>query len=258
MYHDIFESEPVTGVPRSAAIYHTSSGSLAQHLSVIRASAIRVVTVGQLADGISDHSLALTFDDGWRGAFEIAIPLLQEFAFKATFFITRDFVGKKGFSDENLILQAARAGMEIGVHGTTHRMLSYCSREEIMSEFTACKNFLEALLGKPVRSASVPGGDWTTNVALCAQEAGLRCLCTSRAGINRRGISLFNLKRIAIRGSTTDSDVQRYCKYNINKEQLRWAALHFPKHLLGMRRYALFRTWLLGERRHYKHNLFEP
>ncbi|MBE7548652.1 MAG: polysaccharide deacetylase family protein [Planctomycetia bacterium] len=258
MYHDVYREEPLQGIPRSASMYHVSEKIFKQHLSVIIASGRKVITITEFLKGNFEDSVVLTFDDGWRGSFEIAMPLLQKFGLKATFFITKDFVGRKGFCDRENILRAVSAGMEIGLHGTTHRMLASCSREEILWEFYTCKQFLESLLGQKIDSASLPGGDLNRIIIACTKEAGLKSLCASRPGINKIGTSLFNLKRVAIRESTSASEVQRYCNYNINKELIRWALFQVPYLLMGKKNYAYLRRWLLGERRGEGDILFKP
>lgn len=165
MYHDVYAKGPAPGIPRSAAMYHVSKDLFAQHLFVIRASGRYVITASEFAHGCDSNSVVMTFDDGWRGAMETVIPMLQEFGFRATFFITQDFVGRKGFCDQSLILKAVNAGMEVGAHGRTHRMLSCCSREEIMWELSTCKEFLESILQRRIVSASMPGGDWNEEIA---------------------------------------------------------------------------------------------
>jgi len=257
-YHDVYHVEPLPGVPRYAAMYHVSKHTFTQHLSTILSLGRRLMTVSDFFQYKTNDSVILTFDDGWKGAFEIALPILQKFGLKATFFITRDFVGRAGFCDHELILQAAQAGMEIGVHGTTHRMLSSCTREEMIWEFSACKAFLESLLGKQVESASMPGGDWNPKIVSCAKEAGLQSLCTSRPGINNTRVSPFNLRRVTIRDTTSDGDIQRYCRYHIQKEWLRWAALQAPCRLLGKRNYSRVRQWLLDTQKSRGDDLFTP
>ena len=46
-------------------------------------------------------SIFITFDDGWEGAFNIAMPILKEFGYRCTYFITKDFIGHEGFVKEN-------------------------------------------------------------------------------------------------------------------------------------------------------------
>lgn len=258
MYHDVYAREPQSGVPCTASAYHISQASFQEHLAAIRASGRRVLSVGEYLNQRPQNSVVLTFDDGWRGAFEHAIPLLRSFGWKATFFVTRDFVGRTHFCTQAMLRDAARADMEIGVHGTTHRMLSACTRPQIVSEFTACRSYLEAAVEGPVSSASLPGGDLTNTIVACATEAGLQSLCTSKPGINGQRTSDFSLKRIAIRSTTSAADVARYCSYDVRREVARWAVFQVPRLLLGMKTYSRLRRRVFGERAGQANEIFQP
>jgi peptidoglycan/xylan/chitin deacetylase (PgdA/CDA1 family) len=246
-YHDIHEGSRTPNVPHSAAMYHVSSELFSRHLECIKASGHRVVTVGEFISNPQSRadSVVLTFDDGWLGAFAIAVPLLVRAGWPATFFITSDFVGRQGFCEPQMLQEAASAGMEIGIHGTTHRMLSSCRKPEITSELQNCKGFLESLLQRNVHHASVPGGSTNRIVSECAAEVGLLSLSTSRPGINSAAQPHYNLCRMAIRSSTRVSDVDRYCRYTVKRETARWAMLQLPRLVLGMRNYARLRHWLM-------------
>jgi peptidoglycan/xylan/chitin deacetylase (PgdA/CDA1 family) len=257
MYHDVHEVAPRPDLPRSATMYHVSRATFAGHLAAIKASGRRVLTVGGFLRQ-PDDSVVITFDDGWRGAFDIALPLLVNEGWRATFFVTRDFIGRSGFCDGEALAAAARAGMEIGVHGTTHRMLSACTRDEILEEFASCKSHLEGLLSRPVSLASLPGGDVNRTIVACAQQAGLRCLCTSRPGLNHAGTSRFDLRRVAIKMSTSDADVARYCRHGLGREIARWRLLQIPRSLLRGKHYSRLRRRFLGEHGHPPHEVFEP
>jgi peptidoglycan/xylan/chitin deacetylase (PgdA/CDA1 family) len=248
MYHDVHEAEPDPRLPRSATLYHVARASFETHLAAIRNAGLRVLGASAFLDPPGADAVALTFDDGWRGAFEIAVPLLVREGWKATFFVTRDFVGRPGFCDRTQLVAADRAGMEIGVHGTTHRMLSACGRDEIVREFRACKDHLEELLSRPVEIASLPGGDVNRTIVACAREAGLRLLCTSRPGVNRPRTSPFGLRRVAIKRTTTGADVARYCRFGLGREVITWAMRQAPRSVLGARNYSRLRRRVLGER----------
>ena len=259
MYHDVYDGAPRPQVPASATVYHVARESFTAHLLAIERSGHRVVTVGDyLATSTAGPSVVLTFDDGWIGAFEIALPLLLERGWRATAFVTRDFVGRRNFCGRDTLRDAAAAGMEIGVHGATHRMLSACTRDEIVAEFRECREYLEALLGQPVTNASIPGGDMTSTVVSCAREAGLRSLSNSRPGVNHSASSPFDLRRLAIRNSTRAADVQRYCRFSLRRERARWAALQMPRTILGMQRYSKLRRLILRERSPNTKEVFEP
>ena len=247
MYHDVYLTQSAPNIPRSASLYHLSLEAFAAQITSIKESKVPASTVSGLAERNSGDHLVITFDDGWRGAFEFALPLLLRHGLTATFYITRDYVGRENFVDRDGIAQAARAGMEIGAHGTTHRLLSELPDQEVQAEFSECKTFLESIIDGPVISASVPGGDCNARFRSCAGQAGFRTLCTSRPGLVRSGGDLLNLNRIAIRESTSLADIQRYCRFNVRKEKIRSALYQIPHRVLGMKRYSQLRRRLLGE-----------
>lgn len=258
MYHDVYDTSPDRALPRSATMYHVSRTALRQHFTAVRNSGRTVATVGEYLSGLNRDSVVITFDDGWKGSFEWGISTLKEFGWKAAFFVTRDFIGKKGFGADSTIRMAADQGMEIGVHGTTHRMLSGCTREEIVSEFRICREHLESVVGQPVRLASLPGGDMNDTIVECARQAGLTSVCTSRPGINRKGTSPFHLRRIGIKDSTGEVEIARYCRYQLQPEVMRWAAFQVPRTLLGMKNYSRLRRMLLGEKENNNQEVFRP
>jgi hypothetical protein len=55
----------------------------------------------------------------------------------------------------------------------------------------------------------------------------------------------YALRRVAIRASTTASDIARYCRFDVTREQFRWQMLQLPRALLGMKRYAQLRRVLM-------------
>ena len=105
----------------------------------------------------------------------------------------------------------------------------------------------------------MPGGDWNDMIASCAEKAGLKLLCTSKLGLNVPSTNLFNLRRIPIKRNTSDSDVLRYCNYNITIEYLKSKLYQIPRRILGMKRYSNFRRWILGDVKNNKSSeIFKP
>ncbi len=260
MYHDVYNRGPRPGVPRSAAAYHISRARFASHLDAIQRIGHRVVTAGEFISdpAAAGHSVVLTFDDGWIGGFEIAMPLLLERGWRATFYVTRDFVDRDNFCQRRTLQAAVAAGMEVGVHGVTHRMLSSCSHADVVAEFRDCREYLESLLGRPVTHASIPGGDLTSSVIAGAREAGMASLANSRPGVNRSRSSPFDLRRLAVKGSTSALDIARYCQFRLGRERTRWALLQMPRTVLGMKRYSRLRRLVLREHTPSPRDVFQP
>jgi peptidoglycan/xylan/chitin deacetylase (PgdA/CDA1 family) len=257
-YHDVHTGTPSPHAPPTAAVYHLSRSAFEAQCEAIESSGRPVLSVGEFLQSPRPDSVVLTFDDGWKGAFANAVPALAARSWKATFFVTKDFVGAPGFADTDDLARSHAAGMEIGVHGTTHRMLSACPREEVLRELSDCREYLESVTGEPVELGSLPGGERTRTVVAAAREAGLRCLCTSRPGINRRGTSPYALRRVPIRATTTTADVERFCRFDIRREVARWIAFQVPRRVLGVRNYQRLRRILLGGGEREEPELFRP
>jgi peptidoglycan/xylan/chitin deacetylase (PgdA/CDA1 family) len=245
MYHEV--GEPA-GVSAGAARYHVSPGAFHEHLEAIRDAGVAVRTVGDWIAAPDDtRHVALTFDDGWAGSLSVGVEALARAGFRATFFVTRDFVGTPNFADAAMLRDAHASGMELGTHGVTHRFLADCPDDEVREELAGSKAFLEDLLGAPVETGSVPGGAWSPAVARIARECGYRALCTSRPGANDSRTDLMELRRVAIRRDTATAAVRRYSEGGVGREAARAALLELPRRLLGRERYAALRARLLGD-----------
>ena len=70
--------------------------------------------------------------------------------------------------------------------------------------------------------------------------------------------SRFDLKRVAIRESSTTSDMARYCTFDLGPEKARWMLLQMPRTVLGMERYSRLRRFVLNEKVGNSSELFRP
>ncbi|MBN2640721.1 MAG: polysaccharide deacetylase family protein [Victivallales bacterium] len=70
-----------------------------------------------------DAMLAITFDDGIKSHYDIAVPVLEKHGIKATFFVTINNIGKPGRITWEQVQDMQKRGMEIGNHAMTHAHL---------------------------------------------------------------------------------------------------------------------------------------
>lgn len=95
-YHRI--GVPTTRDQRLLPAMFVSPRSFERHLRYLAAN-YNVVTMRQLMDmkGGATRSVrpfcAITFDDGWRDNYDVALPLLRKYGLPATIFISTDFIG---------------------------------------------------------------------------------------------------------------------------------------------------------------------
>lgn len=122
----------------------------------------RIVRLCDLPETLANEPLetnfaCVTFDDGYRDNYEVALPILDRLGIKATFFIATGFVGKSFRSsfgehtmmDASQVEKLARAGHEIGAHTINHPKLTQVPLERAWQEIDTSKQFLENLLQRP-------------------------------------------------------------------------------------------------------------
>ena len=79
--------------------------------------------VGDAADAVPDKIVVLTFDDSVRSQFDVVRPLLKQYGFGATFFITEGFEfqkDKQNYMTWDQIRELHIDGFEIGNHTRDH------------------------------------------------------------------------------------------------------------------------------------------
>jgi len=160
--------------------------------------------------------VVLTFDDGYRGVLENALPALRARGFRATVFVISDRIGDVNdwdgetpgepllTADEIRMLHGA--GIEIGSHGASHRALTKLDDADLTRETSGSRETLERITGAPVTSFCYPYGDFDDRVVEAVHAAGYRAATVIRGGISKDLSDPFRLKRVAVRGTHTRLD----------------------------------------------------
>jgi peptidoglycan/xylan/chitin deacetylase (PgdA/CDA1 family) len=166
------------------------------------------ITRGELA--APRRAVALTFDDGYRGWLEHAVPVLERFRFRATFFLVSDRVGGTNawdarHGDPPRLLMGwreaaglAARGIEIGSHSRTHPFLTRLSERDLEDEIRGSKQTLEDRIGRPVRFFSYPHGLHDARSRRLVAAAGYAGACSTRFGTNGPGVDPYRLHRTEI------------------------------------------------------------
>lgn len=140
-----------------------------------------LITFGEVPDAVAGSetgrpTVSITFDDGYADNHEYALPLLQRFGVRATFFVTVGLLEKDEAVMEHLrTLRAAdrddvaglewsqvqemrAAGMEIGSHTYSHPNLARIDHARMADELRRSKSLLEDRLGEEVPTLAYPFG----------------------------------------------------------------------------------------------------
>ncbi|MEW6282388.1 MAG: polysaccharide deacetylase family protein, partial [Candidatus Eremiobacterota bacterium] len=188
-YHSIGGEPPQT----------LSLGLFRSHLECLRRHGKRVVPVRELLRDPGPDSVALAFDDGLLDNYINAFPLLQEFGFRATFYVVPGYdrvtrwVNPRngrwsdrpapGYTAPHPNMEArhrrelARHGCEIGSHTLTHRNLTGLEPDDLRREVHDSKRWLEDELGQPVTTFCYPRGRFNLSVLRQVRQAGYLGAC---------------------------------------------------------------------------------
>ena len=204
-------------------------------------------TIVSIGNGVKNNSgeLALSFDDGHISDFDIVLPLLKEYEAQGTFFVTPNYVGKKGYMSWEQIKALGEAGMEIGSHSVNHQYMTTLSTEQLLAELKDSKKQIERHTGKEVVSFAYPFGDCSARTHKVAKAVGYKNICTSRPG-------LYNFKMSSINRNSVYSNINsdqfnqllNPSKALIFKQQIGYSIRYGLKRVLGVVNYIKLRKFI--------------
>jgi peptidoglycan/xylan/chitin deacetylase (PgdA/CDA1 family) len=178
---------------------------------------VTMAAVAQALDAgkpLHDKSVVITFDDGYKNNFENALPILQEFGFKAVLFVVTNALGRDNFwhdpASETRIpmltweetAKLQEAGWEIGSHTLNHPRLSKLSPDEVKKELVESRDEIERRLGRRPVTFANPYGNAADDPAVQAaiKDAGYRWSVSVHQGKADLEGNPYCLKRIFVRG----------------------------------------------------------
>jgi peptidoglycan/xylan/chitin deacetylase (PgdA/CDA1 family) len=225
-----------------------SASDFREQMQFLNDSGLGGMNVTMALDNPGRSGVVITFDDGCETDLITAAPVLREFGFNATCYVTVGFLGKRGYLSRAQLRHLSDLGVEVGSHSMTHAYLSDLSQEQITREIADSKQELEQITGRAIQHFSCPGGRWDHRVAETARQSGYRSVATSRVAANSPRSDPFALGRVAImRGTTLTIFKDKTKGHGLWKLRLRDAGRSAVKHLLGNRAYDLLRSQILRQ-----------
>ncbi len=252
IYHDVLADQGPddSGFAGADALsYKLTETQLRRHLDLI-GTALAGRAPGCVTDPTAAQArdtLVLTFDDGGASAPTRILSALLERGWRAHFFITTDFIGRKSFVSAEGLREIQSAGHVIGSHSASHPpRMSHLPPERMRREWHDSRARLEDLLARQVTAGSVPGGFYSRAVARAAAEAGIRVLFTSEP---RRSVAMVEgiavIGRFSVTRRTPDRDIVSLAcgdQAAAVRQRLVWGAKKVAKRLGG-------ELWLAARRK---------
>lgn len=209
MYHYVEPLPP--GADRFRRDLTVPPESFEAQLRYLAAAGYHTITLSDLHHHLTEgrplpsRPIILTFDDGYRDAYTIAFPLLQEYGFVGTFFVlaTPAHFESPNYLTWAMMREMTAAGMDIQGHGRDHVDMRGRTYDYLVYQLLGVKEAVEYHTGQPVVFFCYPSGHYDANVIAVLQAAGYWGAVTTEHGRVHTRETLFTLDRIRIRG--TDS-----------------------------------------------------
>jgi len=204
MYHHIGEAPPGADSLRRGLT--VSEANFRNQLRYLKDAGYETITVARLVEHLSsgaelpEKPVVITLDDGYRDAYEVALPVLQEFGYVATFFLLTAPIdeGQPEFVTWEQVRLLHEAGMETGAHTYTHPDLRGKSTDYVVWQVLGSKEAIEARTGEPVRVFAYPSGAHDDHAVQVVRSAQFWAALTTEASCRQTSAELYTIGRIRI------------------------------------------------------------
>src|SRR5580658_4168707 len=196
------------------------------------------------------QNVCITFDDGCETDLIAAAPVLGDFGFNATFYLTAGFLGTPGYLNASQVRDLDAQGFQIGCHSMTHPYLSDLPEPELKREIVDAKLKIEEIVGHTIEHFSCPGGRYDRRTLQIARQAGFITVANSQFHANTPGTNPYQLGRVAMLRDLSIEAFSGICHgHGLWKKRLQHQARRSAQRTLGNRTYDHLRALLLGEPR---------
>jgi peptidoglycan/xylan/chitin deacetylase (PgdA/CDA1 family) len=185
--------------------------------------------------------VAIQFDDGWKSG-QLALPVLDKYGFKATFWIIAGKgIGWPHLDWDEIETIARNPRYDIYSHTMTHpwkpgdTMLDWMSwrtpgkgPDQVRWELAESRRVLAEKLGRPVPYLAWPGGHYNDAMIQLAKESGYVALFTIDNGVNYPGDNPLRIRRTMVHGGCDDQVFAQILRDGIYQD-CKAAVAAFPK-----------------------------
>ncbi len=242
MYHRVGEAHN----PWEAR-YAISPQRFAAHMRVMQRRGYRAIDIERLVDWLEGgHSLPelsflLTFDDGFKGVREHALPVLEALGWPCVVFLVSDLVGGQDvwtrqsnpsghtypLLDASEIRDMQGRGVSFHSHTRSHASLPTLDDTALMNQLRGSRAVLAELLGHEVNYIAYPFGHIDERVETATRAAGYRAGFSTQPGFNRQDVNPFRIRRLDIYGTDTPAMLMRKIRFGSNEGGLGHAMRYY-------------------------------
>jgi peptidoglycan/xylan/chitin deacetylase (PgdA/CDA1 family) len=154
---------------------------------------------------LPEKPIVLTFDDGYRDAYEVVFPLLLDYGFTATFFVlaTPAHFESPEYLTWDHMKEMSDAGMDIQAHGRDHVDLRGRSYDYLVYQTLGIQEAIHHHTGRLPRFFCYPSGRYDDNVIAVLESIGYWGAVTTEWGNVHTRDNMFLMPRVRVRGRGT-------------------------------------------------------
>ncbi len=152
--------------------------------------------------------VSITFDDGWKSINQNALPTMDKYGYKGTFYLNPSALDTVNFISQQQVSSLAHNGEEIASHGFAHVDMTSIDASQLDYQLRAANDNIHQKYDNTWLDFATPYGKSDAEVEYYARQY-YQSLRTTDSGINtRQNFDPYNLKVLYISGSTTDREIQ--------------------------------------------------
>ncbi|HKL48673.1 MAG TPA: polysaccharide deacetylase family protein [Desulfuromonadales bacterium] len=183
-------------------------------LAYLKENNYTVITFGDLvrrlqneAD-IPERCAVLTIDDAFTSFLEVGLPLLREYDYPATLFVSTGSVGEGGYLSWKQLRIVQAEGIEIGNHSHTHDYLlerksdetSLAWKKRVRDDIIQAQKLFAKRLGHKPDVFAYPYGEYSPQLQEIVKDIGFDAAAAQQSGVAYAGSDMLALPRFPMGG----------------------------------------------------------
>ncbi|MBM3705968.1 MAG: hypothetical protein FJW66_05525, partial [Actinobacteria bacterium] len=211
--------------------YEISTAAFDYLCGTLKAMGYKTITFADLlayldsGKRLPEKPVILTSDDGYYSIYAYAFPILQNYGYKMTVFLSTGYIGnsnedrhlnefdigKSGIPVRPMLIwpevaAMARYGIEFQSHSVTHSQIGDLSSDEVYFELAQSKADIESHLKRPCVFISWPFDNFSNSVIPLLPQVGYRGAIRYKGGVEDvRSMNIYAIKRVQIFSYTSTS-----------------------------------------------------
>ena len=165
-----------------------------------------------LGQPLPDKPIVISFDDGYRGVYDFAFPVMRALGYTGTLFVPTELIDKQvpDYINWQMAEELSQAGWKIEPHTKTHVELPGKPRNYILYQALGSMETIRAHVGYQPRYFCYPGGEYDNEVIGVLKEIGYWGAVTTVFAIDHQLRDAFRWGRVRVSGQETLRDFALY------------------------------------------------